>query len=110
MDFTCFTLTGWPQLVAFANAITSCYDTNVALSPTTLVPGWLGVSVEDYDGLACDEEDYVQEVSTDGVRTEEDYFQRVSCATFLGDWLGRRPRPSPRRRTSVVPLLYSNRA
>jgi hypothetical protein len=28
MDFTCFTLTGWPQLVAFANAITSCYDTN----------------------------------------------------------------------------------
>ncbi|KAK3125547.1 hypothetical protein QOZ80_7BG0606350 [Eleusine coracana subsp. coracana] len=73
---------------AFATAVASCYGADAALSPATLAPawaaaGWLGMSAEDYDGLARAAEDcFFQEVATAG-RTGAAEVAR-SCAAFLG--------------------------
>lgn len=72
---------------AFASAIASCYGADAALSPATLAQawaaaGWLGMSAEDYDGLARAAEDcFFEEVATDRARAAEVV---RSCATFLG--------------------------
>jgi hypothetical protein len=80
------TLPAGLTLAAFADAIASCYGADVTLSPATLAPawaaaGWLGMSKEDYDGLARTAEDYFQKVATDRSGAAE---VLQSCAAFLG--------------------------
>jgi hypothetical protein len=80
------TLPAGLTLAAFADAMASCYGADATLSPATLAPawaaaGWLGMSKEDYDGLARAAEDYFHEVATDRSDAAE---VLQSCAAFLG--------------------------